>query len=183
MDLETHPQAVMFGCLAFLAGLAVASGLLPAQPSTPGTPSACAGGVTVLVNGQPLSFGCVLNIVAGAGVLATPKANPAIGGTDIGFTADTAVMQSLQRDQAGTSHELIAASTNAPGVTYTATGNPTLINGYQSGTWYVLIPDVPTLAGATLNIDGLGPIAISGTCSQICLLLAQSSPVKSFVVH
>lgn len=76
-----------------LAALALATALVAAaQPQPPGQPLACGGGVTVLLNGAPLSTGCVLNIKAGNGILATPMANPAIGGTDLSFSYNSALV-------------------------------------------------------------------------------------------
>jgi hypothetical protein len=97
-------------------------------------------------------------------------------------TASSSVNVTQGRDQAGTDHFIVAVS-NGSGVTYTAQGSPTLTNGYTQGQLFVMIPDVPSQANATLNIDGQGPVSISGTCSGSCILLAQGSKVSKFVVH
>lgn len=191
MDLEAQASSVKIFTVSFcliIAGLIGVAVILHGQPSTPGAPSACAGGVTVLLNGKPLSAGCVLNIVAGTGVIATPKADPAIGGTDISFAADTAVVLARLTDQVGTDKALTATSNPVGcsecvlGLVYAAQVSPPLA-AYTAGQMFVFTPDVPTQSGAKIDIGGLGPIAITGTCPQVCLLLAFGSPVNSFVVH
>ena len=162
--------AMPFVALAF--GLV----LLHGQPTPPGAPSACAGGVTVLVNGQPLSSGCVLNLLSGSGIIATPKANPAIGGTDIHFDADTAVLQPIQVGP-------FFATSSPSGVTFAAATQPVMLT-YRPGQILVMQPDVATFAGSTLNLNSLGPIAIQGTCSPpVCILVSMGSPVNEFLVY
>jgi hypothetical protein len=180
-DSDVIVRIVGWTIVAIGLGLVLGFVMVEAQPAAPGAPSACAGGVTVLLNGKPLSTGCTLNIVAGTGVIATPKADPAIGGTDISFAADLAYLQTLQGDESGTVHTLNATSGDSPGVTYIASLNPAMAQ-YTSGQLFVLFPDVPTQAGANLNIGGLGPVAIAGTCSKVCLIVGSGSPVSSFAV-
>ena len=166
------------GVLKFMLlvfGVAAIS-LMSQAPLPPGAPSACAGGVTVLVNGAPLSSGCVLNILSGSGIIATPKANPAIGGTDIHFDADMAVLQPIQVAP-------FQAASSPAGVKYTAATVP-VIQFYSPGQLYVMQPDVVNLAGATLNLNAIGPVAISGTCPlPTCILVALGSPVNEFLVY
>jgi hypothetical protein len=67
-------------------------------PGTPGSPQTCAGAVTILLNGQALAnavSGCVLNIKAGTGIIATPAADRAIGGTDISFSVNSALIPTM----------------------------------------------------------------------------------------
>ena len=107
-------------------------------------------------------------------------------------TNDPAQYLSLARDQAGTNKTLIAISTTpgtpeVPGLIYNATLMPPLPN-YTPGASFVMIPDVPTQPGATINVNGVGPIVILGTCSRICGLLyapETNSPAlpAAMVVH
>jgi hypothetical protein len=84
---------------------------------------------------------------------------------------DTAIYLRRDTDQAGVDHTLMAVS-NPSGITYSATLNPALQN-YTSGQVFVVIPDVPPQPGATLNVNGLGPLTIQGTCSTpACLMIA-----------
>lgn len=88
---------------------------------------------------------------------------------------DPAQYLTLARDQAGTNKTLIAISSTpgtpeVPGLVYDASLLPAFPN-YTAGASFVMIPDVPTQPGATINIGGVGPIVILGTCSRICLLL------------
>jgi hypothetical protein len=90
-------------------------------------------------------------------------------------------------DIAGSDHEIFACSTPSncggtavPGIAYIASAPlacaPGQIAGcmssYTAGQWWVVIPDVPTQSGANLNIGGLGPLAIVGACSRVCIMAA-----------
>ena len=103
---------------------------------------------------------------------------------------NSAMYLTRQADVAGGDHELFACSTPAncgntvsPGVTYVASAplpcgpgspasTPGCMSSYTAGQWWVVIPDVPTQAGAYLNIGGLGPLSITGTCSKVCIMAA-----------
>ena len=77
-----------------------------------------------------------------------------------------------------------------------ASGNPTLLTYTQNQTFSFIASDHACASGATLNIDGLGPIALSkviggglvniaaGDCVQgvPILLRAYGSPVSAFVL-
>lgn len=115
-----------------------------------------------------------INLKSGPGVIASASPDPSINGTDIEFDADIAVLQIATPSG-------FVASSSGTGMKYTATTNP-VISSYASLAPFVMIPDVPTQPGATLDL-GPGPVAIQGTCSQICLLLAFGNPVSAFVVH
>jgi hypothetical protein len=100
--------------------------------------------------------------------------------------------QNLTRalDQAGVDHFIIACSnpstcqTGVPGMTYLAQSDPAdQTVGYTQGSFWVVSMDTPNQPGATLNINGWGPMVISGTCDGMCILLAQGSPVNALVVH
>lgn len=142
-------QILIYICLAAI-GLAWIG---RSQPSTPGTPSACAGGVTVLLNGAPLSTGCVLNIKAGDGIIATPAANPAISGTDLSFTANTAVIQSVDNAEAGLAN--FCGSTNGTTAYTCALANKALA-AYSVGMHVLLRADTTSSGACSLNINGLG---------------------------
>jgi hypothetical protein len=176
---------VAFLLMAGVVFTGVGLAILRSQ-SPPTGVQACSGGITVLVNNQPLSSGCVLNLLSGPGVIASATPNTAIGGTNLSFTADLAVMQTLANDQAGQDHVLNAISTNCsgctPGLVYFAALNPALAT-VNTGSWYIMLPDVPTQPGATLSIGGLGPTPLASQCSTACVLIAVGGPVNSFQVH
>src|SRR5271156_6678862 len=79
----------------------------------------------------------------------------------------------------------VATSTAAPGMKYAASGQPSFqASGYHQGQVLAVIPDVATLPGATLAVDGLQPVPIQGTCEVTgCLMMAIGSPVNALVVH
>ena len=172
--------------LGIVSTLGVAWALIAQVPSSP-TLGACSGSVQILVNGAPLSSGCVINFVSGtAGIILSAAPNPAIGGTNITVNADLSFLQTLANDESGQDHVLNAISQNCnlctPGLAYTASLNPAMAN-YSTGQWFIMLPDLPTELGATVNIGGLGPITLNGTCSGACILLALGSPVNTFQVH
>lgn len=147
-------KAVVYVASAFLiwiiiAYLATIEGLTYAQPSTPGQPLACGGGVTVLLNGAPLASGCVLNIQAGSGIVATPKADPAIGGTDISFSINTAVVPTHDTIHA---NELYCSSTNGTPA-YTCNLPAKALTSLNVGSMFLLDVDATCAAACTLAID------------------------------
>jgi hypothetical protein len=98
-------------------------------------------------------------------------------------------------DQAGTDHSIIATSGGA-GVSFVASGSPTFTTYTQNQTLSFLATDHACAAASTLNIDGVGPIAIkkiiggsligiaAGDCVQNVpiLLRAYGSPVSAFIL-
>jgi len=98
-------------------------------------------------------------------------------------------------DQAGTDHSIIATSGGVGAVLY-ASGSPTLAAYTQNQTLSFIASDHNCAAGATLNIDGLGPIPLkkavgatvvsiaAGDCLQNVpiLLRAFGSPVSAFIL-
>lgn len=152
MDKKTR-LSILFASVI----LGTAAIIVSAQPSAPNAPLACGGGITVLLNGSPLSSGCVLNIKAGSGIIATPLADPAIGGTDLSFAVNSAIVPywtSLQRNP------FFLQSVNGT-TAYTASlPNSVLQSGYQRGMAFLLLVDTPCSTGCTLNIDSNGVAAI-----------------------
>ena len=145
--------------VARYASLALlAAGLVLAQPQPPGPPLACGGGVTVLLNGAPLSAGCVLNIKAGTGIIATPAANPAIGGTDLSFSYNTALIPTHDTIHA---NENFCDSTNGT-VFYTCNLPNKALVALARGNVFLLAADTACASGCSLRIDGVGqsPITI-----------------------
>jgi hypothetical protein len=183
--------AIALCCVGILLATRIASithsdSIHAQAPAPPGQPLAASGTITVLIDGKPINTGGVLNLRSGTGVIAAASPDPAINGTDILFSADTALMLGRATDQAGSDHSIFAIS-NCPnlcatGKRYAANASPTL-TAYTRGQFFVFTPDVTPQPGATLNIDGLGPIAIQGACANVCWLLASGSPVNAFVVH
>ena len=98
--------------------------------------------------------------------------------------SDSAIYLTRETYQAGVDHTLIATSTTNPGLKYTASLMPPLLN-YTPGASFTMIPDVPTQPNATIDA-GLGPVVILGTCNRICWLLyapATSNLPAAMVVH
>ena len=89
----------------------------------------------------------------GAGLIPT-----AINGLP-GMALDTGYALSRATDQAATDHLLLATSSPQPGLTYTANTVPALA-AYTTGSFWIFFPDVTNIANATLNIQGLGPVAL-----------------------
>ena len=88
--------------MARAASLALlALGLFAQAPNPPGTPQVASGTVTVLVNGQPVATGGVINLKSGTNVIATASPDAALGGTDIEFDANTVSLLSKATDQSG----------------------------------------------------------------------------------
>jgi hypothetical protein len=79
--------------------------------------------------------------------------------TTNGWALDTGYALDRAMDQAGTDHTLIANSSQNPGVIFTASASPTLTVYTRNSSWN-FTPDVTCLAGATINIDGLGPLVL-----------------------
>ena len=157
--------------VARIALLITAVVALRAQPSAPGQPLACGGGITVLLNGVPLSAGCVLNIKAGSGIVATPAANPAIGGTDLSFSYNTALIATHDTTH---SNENFCDSTNGTTLYACKLPNKALL-AYARGNTFFLAVDVTCAASCTVNIDTVGPISIKqsdGTTDPGGLLIA-----------
>lgn len=124
-----------------------------AQPASPGQPLACGGGVTVLLNGKSLSTGCVLNILAGNGIIATPRADPAIGGTDLSFSYNPVLIPT--HDQIH-NDENYCNSTNGTTLYTCSLPNKALTSGYVLGMMFLLNVDATCAASCMLNIDGNG---------------------------
>jgi Malectin domain len=163
-------------------------------------------GTSLLLTFSTLSRSAVISAVdieplnltglIGPGLLASVVSGQTVISLDTAFALDRAM------DEAGVDHGLIAVS-NPAGVTYAATMLPTL-STYTQNQFFAFVPDVTNLANATLNLDGLGPVALmklsggavvpvtGGECvgavssskvpAAACLLLATGSPVSAFLV-
>jgi hypothetical protein len=108
---------------------------------------------------------------------------------------DTSYATSRTLDEAGTDHSLIGTSGGA-GAVFVAAGSPTFTTYTQNQTLSFIASDHACTAGATLNIDGLGPMPLqkiiggalvaieSGDCLQNVpiLLRAYGSPVTAFLL-
>ena len=159
-------------------------------PPPPGGGFTASGTIIVMVNGIPVASGGVINIKSGDGVIAHATPDPTLGGTDISFDADTAVvasrsyLQSAPLTVMASSGQQGNPSVPPGGLYYFGNLNPGL-QAYTNGAPFVFIPDVPPLTGATLNLGDLGPIAIRGTCGQACWVVylpATSSAPAAFLV-
>jgi hypothetical protein len=124
---------------------------------------------SIAINGQPISGTGPINFVNGSGLQFSA---PAIVN---GVTTVTAYATP-------TNLALAAVSISAPGVAYTAS-NMLLWTNYTPYQAFVLHVDVPTQAGASLNVDNLGPVMFEGTCQQVCWIVPNGSPVSAFTVH
>lgn len=130
-------------------------------------------GVQVVVAGKAVATANVLNI--GSGITAACSATT----NSCQLSADTAVLEPVHNNS------LVANSTCQvcqAGVKYAAAGKPTFLTPPTQGTQLWLTVDQPTQAGATLNLDGLGPIAFQGTCQRLCELITSQNTTTVFIV-
>lgn len=167
------------------------------DPSNSSTDCSGAGisGLNIAINGSTQGTQPTLNFISGAGIIQTCANNTSASRVDCTPALDTAYAPSRSLDQAGTDHSLIATS-GGSGAGFTASGNPTLAAYTQNQTFSFIASDSPCAAAATLNIDGLGPIALmkivggalvsieSGDCLQNVpiLLRAYGNPVSAFLL-
>lgn len=109
-------------------------------------------GVTVESAGTTVGTEPILNFTPGAGSLYAVSLS---GSTvQVQSSADTSVLSSLTRDQAGAT--LLCASAGGSGTAYTCAMSPTLTQ-YTAGMELNWVPDVNASGGpTTLNVDFLG---------------------------
>jgi hypothetical protein len=152
-------------------------------------------GVSIDVNGSAQGTQATLNLISGTGIIESCSNNTGANRVDCTPALDTSYAPSRTLDQAGTDHSLIATSGGA-GAVFVAAGSPTFTTYTQNQTLSLIPSDQACAAAATLNIDGLGPIALmkvvggalvsieAGDCLQNVpiLLRAYGSPVSAFLV-
>jgi Collagen triple helix repeat (20 copies) len=152
-------------------------------------------GLNIDVNGAAQGTQSTLNLISGTGIIETCANNTGANRVDCTPALDTAYALSRSMDQAGTDHSVIATS-GSVGVTFVATGSPTLTTYTQNQTFSFIASDHACAVGATLNINGLGPIGLkkviggslegveAGDCVQNVpiLLRAYGNPVSAFVL-
>jgi hypothetical protein len=146
-----------FGC-ALIFAPAWTPFFVRAQPQPPGQALACGGGITVLLDGKPLSTGCVVNIKSGNGVIAIAVPNQEIGGTDISFSFNSALMTT---HDAAHANENYCASLNGTSFYTCKLPNKALLT-YQAGQVFLLNPDVPCSGNCSVSVDDLGPKNLFG---------------------
>jgi hypothetical protein len=152
-------------------------------------------GLSIAVNGSTQGTQPTLNLISGTGIIEACANNSGASRVDCTPALDTAYAPSRSMDQAGTDHSIVATSSGA-GTAFVANASPTLTAYTQNQTFSFIPTDHACANGATLNIDGLGPIGMkkviggtlvsisAGDCVQgIPLLLrAYGSPVSAFVL-
>lgn len=89
--------------------------------------------------------------------------------------AAEAATQTLGGDQLFQTHTVVLSSTNNPGLVYVGSANPSA-SGYVNGQLFVITVDTPNLAGATISINGVGPVALTGICNRVCIVLYDAQP-------
>jgi hypothetical protein len=168
------------------------------DPTNSRTDCSGAGGIAGLaidVNGTAQGTQAALNFISGTGIIQACANNTGANRVDCTPALDTSYAPSRAMDEAGTDRGIIATSGGAGG-TFLASGSPTFSTYTQNQTLSFIASDHACLGSATLNIDGLGPIAIkkivagalvnieSGDCVQNVpiLLRAYGSPVSAFVL-
>jgi hypothetical protein len=153
------------------------------------------GQLTVQVSGGPIGTHTTLNFISGTGIIQSCANNSGASRVDCTPALDTSYALSRPTDQAGTDKSLIASSGGAGG-TFVAAGSPTFTTYTQNQTLSFLASDSACAAGATLNIDGLGPIPLkkviagalvaieSGDCVQgvPTVLTGYGSPVTALLL-
>jgi len=152
-------------------------------------------GLNIDVNGAAQGTQPTLNLISGTGIIEACANNTGANRVDCTPALDTAYALSRSIDQAGTDHSIIATS-GSVGVTFVATTSPTLTTYTQNQTFSFIASDHACAIGATLNINGLGPIGLkkviggalegveAGDCIQNVpiLLRAFGNPVSAFVL-
>jgi hypothetical protein len=152
-------------------------------------------GLSIDVNGAAQGTQPALNLISGTGIIEICANNAGANRVDCTPELDTSYAPSRVLDQAGTDHSIIATSSGA-GAVFVASGNPTFTAFTQNQTLSFIAADHACVAGATLNIDSLGPLAMkkilggtlvnieSGDCIQSVpiLLRAYGNPVSAFVL-
>ena len=167
----------------------------PTNSRTDCTGSAGISGLSIDVNGTVQGTQPTLNLISGTGIIQSCANNTGANRVDCTPALDTSYAPSRTLDQAGTDHSLIATSGGA-GSAFVAAGSPTFTTYTENQTLSFIASDHACTAGATLNIDGIGPIALkkiiggalvsieSGDCVQNVpiLLRAYGSPVSAFLL-
>jgi hypothetical protein len=167
----------------------------PSNSRTDCTGSAGISGLSIDVNGAAQGTQPSLNLISGTGIIEICANNTGANRVDCTPELDTSYAPSRTLDQAGTDHSIIGLSSGA-GAVFTSSGSPTLAAYTQNQTLSFIASDHSCAAGATLNIDSLGPIAVkkiiggalvgiaAGDCVQSVpiLLRAYGSPVTAFVL-
>jgi hypothetical protein len=167
----------------------------PSNSRTDCTGSGGISGLNIDVNGSAQGTQSTLNLISGSGIIEACANNTGASRVDCTPALDTAFAPTRSLDQAGTDHSIIASSAGA-GVTFAATGSPTMSTYTQNQTLSFIAADHACAAGATLNIDALGPMALkkviggaleaieAGDCVQNVpiLLRAYGNPVSAFVL-
>ncbi len=152
-------------------------------------------GLGIDVNGSAQGIQPTLNLISGTGIIESCSNNTGANRVDCTPALDTSYAPSRTLDQAGTDHSIIATSGGA-GAVFAAAGSPTFSAYTENQTLSFIPSDHACVAAATLNIDGLGPIALmkvvggalvsieAGDCLQNVpiLLRAYGSPVSAFLV-
>jgi hypothetical protein len=152
-------------------------------------------GLGIDVNGSVQGTQPTLNLISGTGIIQTCANNTGANRVDCTPVLDTSYATSRTLDQAGTDHSLIATSGGA-GAIFAAAGSPTFTTYTQNQTLSFIASDHACTAGATLSIDGIGPMPLkkiiggapvsieSGDCLQNVpiLLRAYGSPVSAFLL-
>jgi Collagen triple helix repeat (20 copies) len=167
----------------------------PTNSRTDCTGSGGISGLNIDVNGSAQGTQSTLNLISGTGIIEACANNTGSNRVDCTPALDTAYALSRTTDQAGSDHSIIATS-GSVGVSYVATQSPTLTTYTQNQTFSFIASDHACASGATLNINGLGPIGIkkviggalegvqAGDCVQNVpiLLRAFGNPVSAFIL-
>ena len=167
----------------------------PANSRTNCTGSGGISGLNIDVNGAAQGTQSTLNLISGTGIIEGCANNTGASRVDCTPALDTAYALSRSTDQAGTDHSIIATS-GSVGVSFVAAASPTLSTYTQNQTFSFMAADHACAVGATLNINGLGPIGLkkviggalegvqAGDCVQNVpiLLRAYGNPVSAFIL-
>ena len=148
---------------------------MPKPQHRPATPQAASGTITVEVDGRPIGTAGVINFQSATGLIQGCSYNAAAARVDCMPAADSAVLLTNTADLQGKNHTLIATSTAKAGVTYAAT-TASPITGYTQGQYFIFFFDVAPQPGATMNIDGIGPLPIQPTCGTPCFMTVIGNP-------
>jgi hypothetical protein len=133
-------------------------------------------GLNIAINGITQGTQPTLNLISGNGIIEVCANNAAASRVDCMPAADTAYTLSRATHQAGTDLSVISASGSS--TVYTGVVNPSLIVYTQNQT-FSWIPDVACGASPTLNINGLGPVALKKLSSGALVPLVANDCVAT----
>lgn len=142
--------------LWFVTGMAL---MTRAQPSPPGAPLLSTASIGILVGGKPIAAEPNINFASGNGVIVAASDNAPMGRVDIISDVNTAWAASINQVQSNLAFCDATKVTTSP-LAYACQLPVAPLEAYKRGNTFLLGVDTLCATGCSLNIGGLGPIAI-----------------------